>query len=207
MLTRPIFALALILIPITGTLSVAAKGAHEFPTTAVAQDIADVPPPPDLASEKMYLTNTETATFTGTVAQVRSFMDRNPITDFVATTPAIPAIEGIEVLSGTWPNPGAVRRVDLAGGYSAHERVLTNTDTSFTYQIWNITTPSGRAISHIWGAFTFAQSADAVDVTWDYNVKPSIFVARPAITRFLRDDFAPFMRAGLDGTVGAYHSQ
>ncbi|APX12073.1 SRPBCC family protein [Tateyamaria omphalii] len=204
MSSRHAFALALITLPFA-TGSVAGSIAPlNMPNLTFAEDIADVPPPPGLARDTKYLTNTETATFTGTVGQVRAFMDQNPITDFVTPTEAIPAIEGIQVLSGTWPEPGAVRRVDLAGGHSVHERVLTNTPTAFTYQIWDITAPAGRVVDHIKGEFTFEQRGDTVHVTWDYNIKPNIFVARPAINRYLRDDFGPFMRAGLNGTANAY---
>ncbi|MEM6371946.1 MAG: hypothetical protein AAF727_04100 [Pseudomonadota bacterium] len=41
-------------------------------------------------------------------------------------------------------------------------------------------------------------------MTWSYNIKPNIFVARPAIGRYLRNDFGPFMNAGLSGVVAAY---
>lgn len=174
------------------------------PLLTFAEEIADVPPPPGLAPDARYLTNTETATFAGTITQVRAFMEDNPITDFVAATDAIPAIKGMEVLSGTWPEPGALRRVDLAGGHSVHERVLTNTPTRFTYQIWNITAPAGRVVDHIKGEFIYEQRDDTVHVTWNYNIKPNLFIARPAINRYLRNDFAPFMRAGLDGTMQAY---
>lgn len=168
---------------------------------------ADVPPPPALAKDSKYVTNTETAVLHGTVPEVRAFFENNPVTDFVAPTDTIPAIENIVYLSGNWPEVGALRRVDLAGGDSIHERVLRNTQGNFAYQIWNITAPAGRAINHIMGEFTFEQDGDMVNVTWDYNIKPSIFVARPAIRNFLKNDFGPFMRSGLSGTVNVYNSR
>jgi len=187
------------------TVAVAGAGiATAFPSITFAETVSDVPPAPPLAQASRYLTNTEIATFTGTIRDFRAFMDANPITDFVVPTEAIPAIQGITYLSGDWPEPGALRRVDLAGGHSVHEKVLVNTDTNFAYQIWNITAPAGRAINHIKGEFTYAQSGDEVTVTWDYNIKPSVFVVRPAIRGFLDDDFAPFMEAGLTGVVAAY---
>ncbi|MEL6463681.1 MAG: SRPBCC family protein [Pseudomonadota bacterium] len=204
MSSRHTFALALIALPFVTDATAGGIAPLNLANLTFAEDISDVPPPPGLARDTMYLTNTETATFLGTVSEVRAFMDQNPITDFVTATEAIPAIEGTEVLSGNWPEPGAVRRVDLAGGHSVHERVLTNTPTSFTYQIWDITAPAGRVVDHIKGEFNFEQRGDSVQVTWDYNIKPNIFIARPAINRYLRDDFGPFMRAGLTGTVNAY---
>lgn len=171
------------------------------------QPVADVPPAPELSDRGRYLTNTETATFTGTIADFRAFLEANPITDFVIPTDAIPAIESITYLTGTWPEVDALRRVDLAGGHTVHERVIANTDDRFAYQIWNITAPSGRVINHIMGEFRYAQTGADVTVTWDYNIRPSLFLARPAIRGFLEDDFGPFMRAGLTGVVAAYQDQ
>ncbi|WP_299369273.1 SRPBCC family protein [uncultured Tateyamaria sp.] len=204
MSVRSAFVAALLVVPLAGAAAAGTGISPPIPYLTYASQTSDIPAPPELAAQKSYLTNTETATFTGTVAGFRAFLDANPITDFVVATDAIPAIEGITYLSGTWPEVGALRRVDLAGGHSVHERVLTNTDDTFAYQIWNITAPSGRAISHIMGQFHYDQSGDEVTVTWDYNIKPSIFVARPAIRGFLRDDFGPFMEAGLTGVVAAY---
>lgn len=197
-------ALALITLPLATSASAGGNATMRMASLSYPQQVSAVPSPPPLAQEKMYLTNTETARFPGTINEVRVFMEQNPVTDFVAATDAIPAIEGMEVISGNWPEPGAVRRVDLAGGHSVHERVLTNTPTNFVYQIWNITAPAGGAISHIRGAFTYEQQGDTVAVTWDYDIKPNFFFARPAINRFLSEDFAPFMRAGLEGTMDAY---
>ncbi|QUJ75306.1 SRPBCC family protein [Sulfitobacter albidus] len=164
---------------------------------------ADVPPPP-LAADKLYQTNTERAVFPGSVAQVRAFFDANPITDFVTPTDAIPALIGIEVLSGDWPQVGAVRRVDLDGGDRVLERVLINEPDQFTYQIWNITAPAGRFVDHIKGEFRYVPQGDSVEVIWDYNVKPAVFVARPFIASYLRRDFGPFMQAGMDGMRAAH---
>ena len=163
--------------------------------------------PPALASDRKYQTNTVKASVPGTVREVRAFFDSNPITDYLMPTDAIPAITGITYLSGDWPEVGAVRQVQLAGGFTVHERVLINRQDQFTYQIWDITAPAGRYIDHIKGEFRYEQNGDTVDVTWDYNIKPGIFVARPFIRRYLNNDFGPFMQGGMQGIVGAYTSR
>lgn len=201
---RPLVIAAFVTSSLAGLAIAGTNSAIKLPSLTFQTDVADIPAPPSLSPTGSYLSNVETATYKGTISQVRRFMDANPVTDFVTATGAIPRIEGFEVLSGTWPEPGAVRRVDLADGHSVHERVLTNTPDSFTYQIWNVTAPAGRAIDHIKGAFQFDQQGDEVVVTWSYNIKPRIFIARPAINRYLRDDFGPFMNAGLNGSATAY---
>ena len=167
----------------------------------------EVSAPPPLATDSTYMTNTVTTSVIGRVPEVRAFFDANPVTDFVAATDAIPAITGITYLSGDWPDVGALRRVELAGGHFVHERVLVNNPDRFAYQIWDITAPAGRFISHIMGEFQYIQNGETVEIVWDYNIKPSVFVARPFIQRFLINDFAPFMQAGMSGVVNAYQNQ
>ncbi|MFL4470503.1 hypothetical protein ACERZ8_11665 [Tateyamaria armeniaca] len=199
------FLPAILLVAAAIPLVATAKGTPPLtPSLDFAETTPGIPSPPALVDQARYMTNSETATFPGTVAAFRAFMDANPITDFVVATDAIPAIENIVYLSGTWPEVGAVRRVDLAGGHSAHERVIANTPDRFAYQIWNITAPSGRVIDHIMGEFQYGQSGGDTTVIWNYNIKPNLFLARPAIRRFLLNDFAPFMQAGLTGVVAAY---
>ncbi|WP_299623583.1 SRPBCC family protein [uncultured Tateyamaria sp.] len=202
---RPV--LTALFLTISFALPAHASGFPVVPSVFPPHDLhkaATVSQAPKLSDPGRYLTNTETRTFTGSITGFRAFLDRNPITDFVVPTDAIPAIEDITYLSGTWPQVGSVRRVHLAGGHSVLERVLTNTKDRFSYQIWDITAPAGRVISYIMGEFRYAQDGNRVTVTWDYNIKPNLFLARPAINRFLKNDFSPFMEAGLSGVVAAY---
>ena len=160
--------------------------------------------PPDLADETAYLTNTVTVTLPGDLATVRAAMDTTPITDFLRPTDRIPAIDGFTVLEGTWGEPGAVRRVDLADGSTVMERVLTNDADEFSYQIWAISTAEGRFIDHIYGRFDLTEVTGETTIAWSYNVKPTVFFARPSIRGFLENDFAPFMEGGMSGFVDAY---
>ncbi|MDX8347284.1 SRPBCC family protein [Cognatiyoonia sp. IB215446] len=165
---------------------------------------SDVPPQPDLARDSLYQSNVISVTLDGTMADVRAFMAANPLTDFLEPAGDIPRITGVVELDGTWGDPGALRRVDLDGGYWAHERVLTNDEDEFTYQIWDITTSSGRFIDHIYGEIRMTETPEGTKVTWSYNVKPRFFFARPSIRGYLNNDFAPFMETGLRGFAAAY---
>lgn len=182
--------------------------ADQTPPTLPQKSVAElgIPAPPELAASGTYQTNTERAVLPFATAQdVRRFMDAHPVTDYVATTEAIPEIVGFTYLSGAWPGVGAVRRVDLADGSTVHERVLVNEPDNFAYQIWDISSGPGRFIDHIKGELRWIETAEGgVEVIWDYNVKPRVFVARPFINGFLRDDFGPFKAAGLSGQMAAY---
>ncbi len=182
---------------------IAAAGLTFFLQSASA-DIDVVPTPPELTDTDAYLTNSLTVTVVGDISAVRAFMDANPLTDFLEPSGRIPRITDVVVLKGPWGQPGSLRRVDLEGGSWTHERVLTNDSNEFTYQIWNITTSAGRFIDHIYGEILFTEVTDGTQITWNYNVKPSVFFARPSIRGYLRDDFAPFMKNGMTGFVNAY---
>jgi len=164
----------------------------------------DVPPQPELAQDNLYQSNVISVTLDGDLAEVRAFMAANPLTSFLEPAGNIPRITGVVVLDGTWGEPGALRRVDLDGGYWAHERVLTSDEDEFTYQIWDITTSSGRFIDHIYGEIRMTEETDGTKVTWSYNIKPRYFFARPSIRGYLNNDFAPFMENGLSGFAAAY---
>ena len=198
-----------ILLALATGLGLASSALFAAGTTQPAQQNSvfielGIPAPPALAKDGRYMTNTETGTFQGDIKSVRAFMDQNPITDFVTPTDAIPAITGFDYLSGSWPDPGAVRRANLADGTSVLETVIENTPTRFAYQIWNIQSSAKLAVNHIKGEFTYAQNGENVTVTWDYNVKPTVFLTRPLVSRFLKNDFGPFMAAGMTGLEKAH---
>ena len=201
------FSRPLTLATLTGLAAVGALALWMSGAQATQATETYLATPPALATDKLYQTNRVSAAVPGNISDVRAFIDANPITDFVATTEAIPSIEGITVLSGTWPEVGAVRRVDLEGGHYVLERVLVNKADNFVYQIWNITAPAGRFIDHIKGEFRYIQEGDTTQITWDYNIKPAAFFARPFIRRYLDRDFAPFMQAGMTGLAEAYQTQ
>lgn len=175
-----------------------------FPAMAAATDI---PPAPELSRENLYQTNTYTVVLDGRLEDVREFMDVRPLTEFLEPSGRIPRITEVVVLDGPWGEIDSLRRVDLEGGFHVHERVLSNDEDEFTYQIWDITTSAGRFIDHIYGEIRLSEVADGTQVTWSYNVKPRFFFARPSIRSYLDDDFAPFMENGLTGFATAYTAQ
>ncbi len=172
-----------------------------FATPSLAQD---VPPAPELAQEGQYQSNILSVAFDAPLPVVRAFMDARPLTDFLEPSGRVPQIVGIEVIEGEWGQIPSLRRVDLEGGYHVHERVLSNDQDEFTYQIWDITAPSGRFIDHIYGELRLAEADGQTTLTWAYNIRASIFFARPFIRNYLDDDFKPFMTKGLNGFAAAF---
>ena len=163
-----------------------------------------IPEAPDLADAGKYQTNEESVVLPTSLSEAWAFWRGNDITQYLEPTDRIPAIAGFEVLQGPWGMPGSIRRVTFADGGSALERVLTADEDEFTYQIWNIETRSGRFIDHIFGEFHARAVPEGTEIVWRYNVKPTMFLARPAIRSFLTNDFQPFMAGGMAGLLAEF---
>ncbi|WP_299692840.1 SRPBCC family protein [uncultured Tateyamaria sp.] len=172
-----------------------------------ANELTNLPQPPELATQSTYLTNEEVLFLPTDTGTAWAFFRAKPITDYLEPTDRIPAIESVEVLKEPWGEPGSVRRVSLDGGGAVLERVLTSTDTEFTYRIWDVQTGSGRFINHIYGEFHVRPVNDGAEIVWRYNIAPNAFFARPFIRRFLNNDFEPFMEGGLAGLDAAFQAQ
>ena len=170
----------------------------------------DISTPPALRGAKGYVTNVEVAIFHGPVGDVKAALqtaDRGVLA-YTQPTPRIPAISELLPVEGLFPNQGAVRRVILEDGNSVVERVLENSDTVFSYQIWGFTASNARALNHIKGEFRYVEiDQDTTEVTWTYAIAPRAFLVRPFIRNFLKNDFAPFMESGLQGAANSYNAE
>ena len=153
-----------------------------------------------------YVTHTEVAEAMGDIEAFHAFFEEPGLTAFLSPTDRIPAIESIEVLEGNWDAAGSVRRANLADGNFALERIVEIAPGLFRYQIWNISTLSGRGIDHIYGDIEMSETDEGVRLVWSYNVKPRFALARGAIETFVEEDFAPFMEEGLTEFMAAFEA-
>ncbi|RED13191.1 SRPBCC family protein [Pontivivens insulae] len=140
-------------------------------------------------------------------ADLRTFMEENPITAFFEPSDDIAPVIGLEILSGTWPEPGTVRRVALADGHYVIERILENEPALFRYQIWVFTNDVGRGVEQIIGTQRFVEVDESTTrLEWTYALKP-----RNALTRFFVNRQVPAVRAylqsGIDGMRAALSEQ
>ncbi|MCA0870923.1 SRPBCC family protein [Seohaeicola saemankumensis] len=178
-------------------------------TATLAADAPTHSAPPPLREAGDYLTNIETAVFNGPPSKVRHAVQSpaHGVLANVKATDRIPQVTGTTPITGQFPNPGSVRQVNMAGGYTATERMIENGPDGFRYQVWDLTAPSARLIEHIVGQFSYRALEDGrTEVTWSYSVAPRTFVARPFIRRFLDNDFAPFMQGGLNGAAAHFNA-
>ena len=164
---RPILAIATLAI-------LAACTTIDPPATPPA-----APTPPPVATSG-FVKAKATATVPLSVPETRAFLTANPIIDFLEPTGDISNPVATEILSGTWAEPGAVRRVRLADGHYLIERVVENWPEAFRYQLFFFTNATGRGVEQIVGEQRFLTQPDGTTrIEWDYDVKPA-----NALTRF-----------------------
>lgn len=99
---------------------------------------------------------------------------------------------------GEWPSTGATRRVELSDGHFVLEKVLSNTEAAFEYQIWNATNEVGKNVSYVHGIQAFEPLSDSeTRMTWTYKVKPNAGFKRPFVQRFVNNQMQPMLSGAL----------
>ena len=115
----------------------------------------------------------------------------------------------IDVLSGTWPEDGAVRRVTLSDGHQSLERVVANRlPESFEYQIWNFTTSAGGNLDYALGTQMWSEvdadgdgAEDETRLEWTYALLPNARFKRRFVQSFVNNDIEPFLSGAADRVV------
>ncbi|MGL4405514.1 MAG: hypothetical protein ACRCT6_07120 [Notoacmeibacter sp.] len=122
----------------------------------------------------------------------------NELVTFLKASGSIPAVESQTMMEGEWFNVGAKRRVNLAGGHFAVERILETNPDAFRYQIWGFTTSAGLLVDQALGEILYKPiSTTETEIVWTYRMQPRGFWARPLLQRFMTNEFGPFMEKGL----------
>ena len=157
--------------------------------------------PPDVATSGFLTAYTEQV-IAMPVADVRAFMEEQPLTSFLEPTENISnPVEG-EVIQGTWPNPGAYRWLRLADGHYIIERILENEEGFFKYQVFVFTNATGRGVEQIVGEQRFVPVDGGTRLEWTYNVLPTNFVTRQFVRRSM-DEIETYIAGGLEGFAAA----
>jgi hypothetical protein len=174
---------------------VAACTAAAPPTTPPAYtEAAPVP------SEEGHVSYVATRTLAVPAATAKAWIDEGRMFDALTSTDKVSKPAKSEILSGIWPQTGAVRRVTQADGHFIAERVIENTESGFSYQIYGLTSAAGNSIAYGLGEFRVTPvDASSCTLTWIYQLKPKNPVAGFFVNRFVKNDFAPFMEGGMEG--------
>ena len=101
-------------------------------------------------------------------------------------TDPIPGVKHTELLSGTWGQKGARRRVVLTDGGEALEEIIeSDLPDTFRYIVWNYTTEAAAYVRYGVGEFRFEPVGDTTRVIWTYAFKPR-GLARDMVPQRLR---------------------
>lgn len=153
-------------------------------------------------AEGAHAVHTATREINADATTVRSLIDEGRMLTMLRSTSRVSKPASYEMLQGTWPEEGAVRRVRQEDGHYVAERIVSRSEEGFVYQIWAPTTAAGRNILYGRGEFRVVPLPDGrCELTWSYALRAKQVWARPFVGAFVRDHFAPFMEAGLDAFV------
>ncbi len=155
---------------------------------------------PDLSGGQYAVYETERI-FIAPLEPLRAFIeDGNKIVAAMEETDNIKKPVDVVVLSGTWPEEGAVRRLEFSDGHYTLERVLENDfPTLFRYQVWNFTAAAGNNLDYAYGQQAWEALPDGRSkLTWTYSLKPNAGYKRFFVQRFVNNDMRPLMENALD---------
>lgn len=130
----------------------------------------------------------------------RYIADGNKIVAAMEETDNIKKPVDVVVLSGTWPEVGAVRRLEFSDGHYTLERVLENAfPTLFRYQVWDFTAAAGNNLDYAVGQQAWEVLPDGrSQLTWTYSLRANAGFKRPFVQRFVNNDMRPLMENALD---------
>ncbi len=151
--------------------------------------------PPEVARSG-FLTAYVEETIPMDLDELRAFMVERPLIYFLRPTESIANPVAAEVLEGTWPEPGAARRLRLADGHYVIERVIENEPEFFKYQVFVFTNETGRGVEQIVGEQRFVPGESGTRFEWTYNVLPRSFITRQVV-RSNMDEIEAYIAGGL----------
>lgn len=165
----------------------------------------DIPPAytgeyPEI-TEGAYATYETTRVFNAPLEPLRLFIeDGNKIVAAMEETDNIKKPVVVVVLSGDWPEEGAVRRLEFSDGHYTLERVIeSNFPTLFRYQVWDFTTAAGNNLDYAIGQQAWQQiDSNQSKLTWTYSLRPNASFKRFFVQRFVDNDMQPLMDNALD---------
>lgn len=127
-------------------------------------------------------------------------------------TNKIAGVERTEMIRGTWPEPGARRRVVRKDGNQSLEEVLENTwPTSFRYEVWGFTDREPILTDYLVGEFQHSEVAGGTLVKWTYSFHRRSALTKPLLSMAVRSRVPEFMQTALQnlkhGAEEAYINQ
>jgi hypothetical protein len=113
-------------------------------------------------------------------------------------TNKIAGVASTEMIQGTWPEVGALRRVVRKDGNQSLEEVLVNTwPTWFRYEVWGFTDKERILTNYLVGEFQHREVPGGTAVKWTYSFHRRSLFAAPFLSMAVRSRVPEFMRTAL----------
>ena len=113
-------------------------------------------------------------------------------------TEKIAGVSRTEMIHGTWPEPGARRRVVRKDGNQSLEEVLENArPRSFRYEVWGFTDRERILTDYLVGEFQHSEVPDGTLVKWSYCFHRRSALAGPFLSMAVRSRVPEFMQSAL----------
>jgi len=155
-------------------------------------------PRPEIATEGL-IGHTEEIAVDVPLDRYAAWVASAPLEAQRRATGRLPAVVRTEVISGTWGEPGARRRVVLEDGHQLVEEVLENDPPGhFRYEVWGYTNFGKLLTDYAVGEFRAVAEGDKTRVTWTYAFHPRSRLSKSALSRFVATEWATFMRTSLE---------
>lgn len=171
-------------------------GCSSAPPPSTPPLYAEAPP---VMTDSGHATYVAERTFPVPAMTTRTWIDEGLMLTLLQSTENIAKPAGYDLIKGTWPEVGSVRRMRQVDGHYLAETVLENTETLFAYQIYGMTGPAGNSIRYGRGKFeVISIDRTTSKLRWTYQLKPRNPIVGIFVNRFVQNDFGPFMEGGMD---------
>ena len=165
-------------------------------TPTATPDTLDAPPLVD----GRYSTHVARGTFAAPPDELRAWIDADH--RFLYSLPDTADVArpvDFDMLAGTWPQAGAVRRLRFSDGSTAMERVVdSDLPARFTYQVWDFTSDTGRDIEYILGRQELSANADGgSDLTWTYQLRANDPAKKPMVDAFVASNVSVLLDSSV----------
>ncbi|WP_306120631.1 MULTISPECIES: hypothetical protein [unclassified Roseitalea] len=149
-------------------------------------------------SDGMHFVQLVTGEASASCPAFHQWFETAELEDILPGSRLIPAVERSELIAGTWGEADGVRRVHLADGTTALEKVLIDRGSDqFAYKVWPETGAGAKLVEYIRGEFLMAETeAGNCRIEWRYALRPRRGAGLHAL---LYSHFAvrPFLQNGL----------
>ena len=161
--------------------------------------ILDVNQPRPNVDRAGFVSHTEEVTIGVPRNFLHKFQQSGPLESKLRGTNRIAGVDHVEMIRGTWGEPGARRLVIRKDGNQSLEEVLEQDPSNlFRYEVWAFTDRAGILTNYFVGEFRFRDVPGGTTVTWTYSFHRRFLLAQPILAYFVRSRITDFMHSAIE---------